>query len=193
MHEPIILASASPQRAKLLDGLGWPFVVVQSHVDEMACTENIPAKRAALLAREKAMTVAELHRGRWVLGCDTLVETEDGQLLEKPVDADDARRMLQIQSGRISTVHSGLCLIGPRGDIHEGISSSMVHFLPLSEQMLQWWIQTMLWEGRSGGFQIDGKGQLMIRHLEGDWSGVVGLPVCLLGQLAREAGMPHAG
>jgi septum formation protein len=188
--EPIILASSSPQRKTLLEGLGIPFVVIPSQVNEEACTEVDPAKRAVLLAREKAQEVAGRHRGRWVIGCDTLVVAPDGTLLEKPVDEADARRMLMMQSGGASTVHSGLTVITPAGITLEGLSSSEVRFRTLSEKDIAWWMSTKLWQNRSGGFQIDGQGQLMIENIRGDWTSIVGLPVYLLGELLRAAEHP---
>lgn len=187
--EPLILASASPQRKYLLEGLGVEFVIIPSQVNEEACTELNPAARAELLAQEKAREVAERHRGRWVLGSDTLVVAPDGTLLEKPVDADDARRMLRLQSGGTCVVHSGMALISPSGVMVHGLSSSDVTFRTLNDEDVEWWIGTGLWENRSGSFQIDGPGQLMIREIRGDWSSIVGLPVFLFGQLAKEAGL----
>lgn len=187
----IILASASPQRRALLQGLGIPFDVQPSSVDEKSHPEKSdPAARAQVLAREKAQDVAAKRKNRWVLGCDTLVVATDGSILEKPTDAEDARRMLRLQSGSVSVVHSGLTLISPEGKIFEGISSSRVHFKALSDAEVEWWIGTNQWKDRSGSFQIDGLGQLMIEYLEGDWTSVVGLPVFLLGELLRKAGYP---
>ncbi len=121
------------------------------------------------------------------MGCDTLVVAESGTLLEKPNDETDARRMLMLQSGRTSLVHSALCIVDTSGKTHEGISSSSVTFKELSEKEIGWWIATKLWQGRSGGFQIDGLGQLMIESITGDWTGIVGLPVFLVGKLLKEA------
>lgn len=188
--ESVILASASPQRKQLLEGLGISFSVIPSQVNEEACTEMDPAKRAHLLAREKAHEVAERHRGQWVIGSDTLVVASTGERLEKPSDEHDARRMLNLQSGNTSVVHSGLALIRPDGAIFDGLSSSSVTFRSLSPEDIDWWIGTGLWEGRSGSFQIDGPGQLMIEKITGDWTSIVGLPVYLLGDLFRQAGSP---
>ena len=192
-----ILASASPQRRELLQELGMPFEVVPSSIEESACAEQDPAKRAVILARLKAEDVAQKHSGAWVLGCDTLVVASDGALLEKPKDAVEAEKMLRLQSGNVSTVHSALCLIAPesvaesRGSplLSSGLSSSRVHFKKLSEEEIAWWIGTGQWKDRSGAFQIDGLGQLMIERLEGDWTSVVGLPVFLLGELMGKAGL----
>lgn len=188
--DSLILASASPQRKYLLEGLGLSFNVVPSQINEEACTEMDPAKRAHLLAREKAHDVAERHRGQWVIGSDTLVVAADGTRLEKPVDADEARQMLLLHSGATSVVHSGLALVRPDGAMFDGLSSSSVTFRTLTQEDIEWWIGTGLWEGRSGAFQIDGPGQLMIENITGDWTSIVGLPVYLLGELFRQAGQP---
>jgi septum formation protein len=185
----LILASQSPQRKTLLEGLGLKFRVVPSSVDESACTEDDPGKRAMILAELKARDVAEKHPNDIVIGCDTLVVSSDCQLLEKPTDERDAFRMLKLQSGTASIVHSGLTVISS-GKEYSGLSTSSVRFKKLSKEEEAWWIGTKLWEGRSGAFQIDGLGQLMIEYIEGDWTSIVGLPVSLLGELLAKAGVP---
>ncbi len=188
--DSLILASSSPQRKYLLEGLGLTFSVIPSQVNEEACTEMDPAKRAQLLAREKARDVAERHRGQWVIGSDTLVVSSTGERLEKPDDEQDARRMVALHSGKTSIVHSGLALIRPDGAMFDGLSSSSVTFRTLTDADVDWWIATNLWRDRSGSFQIDGLGQLMIERIDGDWTSIVGLPVYLLGELFRQAGQP---
>jgi len=186
--EPLILASASPQRAQLLKGLNIPFVVEVSQVNESVHQEADPVVRAKALAKMKAEEVASRFPNRHVLGCDTLVVSSQGNLLEKPTNAEDAVRMLRLHNGNTSVVHSTLCLITPKG-IFEEIDSSKVTFNKLNEDDIRWWISTNLWKDRSGSFQIDGPGQLMIERIEGDWTGVVGLPVFLFGKMLREAGL----
>lgn len=186
----LILASASPQRKALLSGLGLTFDVIASRVDESACGEADPARRAELLSALKARDVASRHPGRVIIGCDTLVVSHNRQLLEKPRDDEDALKMLRLQSGTTSLVHSGVTVISERGEECSGLSTSSVTFKKLSPDEEKWWIDTKLWEDRSGAFQIDGPGQLMIEKIEGDWSGIVGLPVFLLGELLQKTGAP---
>ena len=189
MKRKLVLASASPQRKQLMAGLGVPFDVYVTGVeDESDVTHTDPVERAQFFARQKAERARAVHPDAWIIGCDTLVVAADGTLLEKPLNAGDARAMLQLQSGKTSLVHSGLCVVNPQGDVHEGLSTSSVTFKSLSPQEVDWWISTKLWEGRSGSFQIDGPGQLMIERLEGDWSSVVGLPLFLLGELLKKTG-----
>ncbi|MDD4628917.1 MAG: Maf family protein [Candidatus Peribacteraceae bacterium] len=188
MQHALILASGSPQRQELLRGLGIPFQVHVSRVEEDEVIEHDPVKRSAMLAKLKAEDVEAMHPGAWVLGCDTLVVAADGTLLEKAQNQADAKEMITKQSGNVSTVHSALCILSPDRKVYEGISSSSVHFKKLSSSEIDWWIGTGLWQGRSGSFQIDGPGQLMIESIHGDWSGIVGLPVFLLGDVLKKAG-----
>ena len=189
----IILASASPQRKTLLEGLGVTFEVIPGTVDEDGHPEKSPVDRSVILARLKAQEIAAKNPGAIVIGCDTLVVSYAGALLEKPVDADDARRMLEAQSGSMSQVHSALCIIDAKGGCHEAVSTSSVRFKKLSAREIDWWIETGLWRGRSGAFQIDGPGQLMIAYIEGDWTGIVGLPVFILGEQLKNAGFQISG
>ena len=186
----LILASASPQRKVLLEALGLKFEVIPSGIEEDDHPEPDPANRARDLAWLKASDISKKNPGSIVIGCDTLVVADDGTLLEKAKTVDAARRMIEKQSGRTSLVHSALCVIDLKGKLHEGISSSKVFFKKLSDQEIDWWIGTGQWRDRSGSFQIDGLGQLMIERIEGDYTGIVGLPVYLLGQLLTEAGYP---
>ncbi|MDD5751674.1 MAG: Maf family protein [Candidatus Peribacteraceae bacterium] len=186
----LVLASASPQRRALLQGLGVPFEVCVSGVeDESDVSHPDPEERARFFARLKAEHAHTARPDAWIIGCDTLVVASDGTLLEKPVSQEEARSMLQLQSGKTSLVHSGLCVLTPAGEAHEGLSTSSVTFTHLTPEEIDWWIGTGLWEGRSGAFQIDGPGQMMIERIEGDWSSVVGLPIFLLGKLMQEAGI----
>jgi len=188
MSQHLVLASASPQRKQLLEGLGLTFEVHPSHFDESQCDLPDPAKRAQYLAYHKAETVNKEYSDSYVIGCDTLVVSSTGELLEKAPDAEAARAMIAKLSGNTAEVHSGLSVVDPEQKHHEGVSSSVVTFKTLTEEEMDWWIGTGLWKDRSGSFQIDGPGQLMIENISGDWSSVVGLPVYLLGDLLRKAG-----
>ncbi len=173
-----ILASRSPQRKEILERLGISFEVIPSNMDEASVLERDPVKRAMLLAERKAGDIAKQHPGKWVIGVDTLVVASDGTLLEKPVDSEDARRMLRLHSGNISTVHTALCL--QRGfEQHAEVSSARVFFKALDARVIDWWIETDLWRDRSGAFQIEGEGEKLIEQLEGERETVVGFPVTL--------------
>jgi septum formation protein len=187
--QPLVLASASPGRAMIFRRLGLPFEAVPSTVDEPAVPEPVPSRRAQLLARLKAEDVAKGRPDRIVIGCDSVVETASEMLLEKPVDAADARRMLQLLSGKAADCHSGMCVVG-NGKMAMGLCTTRVTFAELSPEMIDWWIGQGGWEGCAGAFQIEGRCQLLISQIEGDFTSVVGLPVFLLGKLLREVGYP---
>jgi septum formation protein len=99
--------------------------------------------------------------------------------------------MIKKQSGGTSVVHSAIHLIHPKGEASD-IDSTAVTFATLTDRDVDWWMATNLWRDRSGSFQIDGPGQLMIERIEGDWTGVVGLPIFKLGKLLCEAGFLDA-
>lgn len=184
----LVLASASPQRKRLLEGLGLTFEIHPSGFDEESCEEENPVERCRHLAAHKALSVNERFPDSFVIGCDTLVVSASGEILEKAPDADAAREMIATLSGHTCEVHSGLSVVNPQQEHFEGVCSSQVTFKSLSDAEIDWWISTGLWQDRSGSFQIDGPGQLMIEEIRGDWSSIVGLPVYLLGQLLRDAG-----
>lgn len=186
--QQLVLASASPQRKTLLEGLGVEFTVHPSNFDESSCDEANPIERARHLAMHKAQEVNERYPEAFVIGCDTLVVASDGTILEKAPDDIAARVAIDKLSGNTCEVHSALSIFDPKQEHFEGVSSSLVTFKKLESTEIDWWIATELWKDRSGSFQIDGPGQMMIENIEGDWSSIVGLPVFLLGQLLKEAG-----
>lgn len=186
--QQLVLASASPQRKQLLEGLGVEFSIHPSTFDESSCDEQSPVERAKHLAMHKAQEVNERYPECFVIGCDTLVVAADGTILEKAPDPQAARIAIEKLSGSTCEVHSALSIFDPNQTHHEGVSSSLVTFKQLESIEMDWWIGTDLWKDRSGSFQIDGPGQLMIEKIEGDWSSVVGLPVFLLGELLKASG-----
>jgi len=172
-----------------LEELGIQFEVIASDVDETLCELEDPIKRAQVLARLKAEDVYAKYPDYYVIGSDTLVVSHKGNLLEKPQDKHHAREMLREQSGGVSQVHSAISLLAPKSKKFEGVETSHVHFRTLTDEELDWWISLGLWKDRSGSFQIEGEGEKLIEHLEGDYTGVVGLPMGLLRRLLEEAGV----
>lgn len=134
-------------------------------------------------ARRKARAV-EAGPGALVIACDTDVVL-DGEVLGKPVDADDSRRYLDRMSGRAHQVLSGLVVLDG-GEERSGLERSDVVFKPLSEAEKERYVAFGEWEGRSGGYAIQTLGSTLVERLEGSVSNVVGLPVGLLSELAPE-------
>jgi septum formation protein len=135
-------------------------------------------------ALRKARSVAEQADGRPVLGVDTTVVL-GGRIYAKPRDVGDAERMLEELGGRTHAVVSGLALITPGWELVEA-ELTRVTFRPLTPRDLAAYVATGEWEGRAGGYAIQGKGAALVERIEGDYLNVVGLPASLLVRLLAE-------
>jgi nucleoside triphosphate pyrophosphatase len=181
---PLLLASTSPQRRAILHQLGIPFDVVAPRYIE----HDPPDADAVRLVREhalgKARSVAAEAGDRPVLGVDTTVVL-DGRIYAKPADAGDAERMLEELSGHTHAVVSGLALVTPGWEYVED-EATLVTFRPLTPRDLANYIAAGEWEGRAGGYAIQGLGAALVERVEGDYLNVVGLPASLLVRLLAE-------
>ncbi|HZS48886.1 MAG TPA: Maf family protein [Blastocatellia bacterium] len=184
----IILASGSPRRRELLAGLGINFEVKPSSVPEQIGDDESPAAYVERLAREKAVAVANNLNDAIVIGADTTVVI-DNQVLEKPVDRDDARRMLSALSGRWHTVLTGVCLIDCQtAKVVSGVESTDVLFQNLNDDDLEWYLNTNEPYDKAGAYAIQGYGSLIVDKVKGNYFNVVGLPINLLKRLSIELG-----
>jgi septum formation protein len=182
----LVLASASPRRARILGDLGIPFRVVVSHEDEsLRPGEDGPAA-VERLARAKALAVAR-DEALPVLAADTEVLC-DGHILGKPADERDAVAMLRRLAGRSHEVVTGVCLV-ERRVARSGVERSSVTFAPMSEAELAWYAATGEPLDKAGGYHVEGRGALFVETVTGSPSNVAGLPVRLLLRLVREAGL----
>ena len=181
---PLLLASTSPQRRAILEQLGIPFDVAAPRYEE----HDPPEADAARLVREhalgKARSVAGEAGDRPVLGVDTTVVL-DGRIYAKPTNAGDAERMLEELSGRSHAVVSGLALVTPGWEHVEDVAT-LVTFRALAPRDLAGYVATGEWEGRAGGYAIQGLGAGLVERVEGDYLNVVGLPASLLVRLLAE-------
>lgn len=184
LKEKIILASQSPQRKNILEDLGVVFEVVPSGFEEIMPLDPDPYILAREFALEKARDVARKYPENWVLGVDTIVVAEDGEILIKPVDADDARRIVRKLSNSVQIVVSGIALVKGEKELAQE-DRTEVHFREITEQEIEAWIESGLWEGRSGAFQIDGLGGVFVKKIVGDFYNVVGLPVYRFGKMLQ--------
>jgi septum formation protein len=182
----LVLASASPRRARILRELGVPFRVVVSHVDETLRPGEEGGAAVERLARAKALAVASGEELP-VLAADTEVVC-DGSILGKPADEEDAAAMLRRLRGRTHEVLTGVCLV-ERGVARSGVERSRVTVAPMSEAELRWYGATGEPLDKAGGYHVDGRGALFIEAVEGSPSNVAGLPVRLVLRLFREAGL----
>lgn len=178
---PLTLASRSPQRRAILTQLGIEFEVVEPHYEEHDPPGADPADLVVGHAVGKARSVAGTH----VLGVDTTVAL-DGESLGKPRDRDEAATMLRRLAGRPHVVHSGLCLRVGAAE-HVRLCSTEVEFWPLEDLDVEWYLASGEWEGRAGGYAVQGQGAALVRRIAGDYTNVVGLPVSALFEAMREA------
>jgi nucleoside triphosphate pyrophosphatase len=182
--DPILLASTSPQRRLILDQLGIPFVVVAPDYVE----HDPPEADAVELVREhalgKARSVAAQAGNRPVLAVDTAVSL-GGKLFGKPANAEEAERMLEELAGETHVVVSGLCLLTPGWEVVEH-DSTRVTFRQLTPRELARHMAHGEWEGRAGGYAIQGRGAALVEAIEGDYLNVVGLPAALLVRILGE-------
>jgi septum formation protein len=181
---PLVLASTSPQRRAILEQLGIPFDVVPPDYEE----HDPPEADAEALVRDhalgKARSVAAQAAGRPVLGVDTTVVL-GGRIYAKPKDAGDAERMLEELGGRTHAVVSGLALVTPGWELVDA-EHTRVTFRPLTPRDLAAYVAAGEWEGRAGGYAIQGRGAALVERIEGDYLNVVGLPASLLVRLLAE-------
>ena len=182
----LVLASASPRRARLLRELGVEFEVVVSHVDESLHPGESGELAAERLAREKALAVAS-RTELPVLAADTVVLCE-GELLGKPSSPDDARRMLHRLSGHTHEVVTGVCLARD-GHVLSARESTEVTFAALSPAEIDWYVSTSEPLDKAGAYHVDGLGALFIKGVTGSPSNVAGLPLRLVYALAGELGV----
>ncbi len=181
---PLLLASTSPQRRAILEQLGIPFDVVAPDYEEVDPPEADAVELVRAHAAGKARSVAEQAGDRPVLGVDTAVVLA-GRIYGKPKDAGDAERMLEALAGRTHVVVSGLCLITPGWEVVEH-DSTRVTFRPLAARDLAAYLGHREWDGRAGGYAIQGRGAALVEEIEGDYLNVVGLPAALLIRLLAE-------
>ncbi|CAB4880268.1 unannotated protein [freshwater metagenome] len=172
-----LLASASPQRSKLLGAAGYEFDVVTVDVVEVAGGFE-PAHIAVINAEAKARAGALLDQSAVVLGADTVVDVE-GVALGQPVDAAQALDFLRLLSGSTHEVHTGVCVIEGEST-RSGVSSTRVSFRDLTEGEMDAYVNSGEWEGRAGGYAIQETGDQFVTSVEGDFDNVIGLPMELV-------------
>ena len=181
----LVLASGSPRRRQLLEMLGIPIEVRPPHVPEVRNPGESPQAYVERLAREKAASVA----GPLVLGADTTVVV-DGEVLEKPVDATDALRMLRRLQGRVHQVITAIALKTPDSML-SATDVTAVTFRPADDDVLRAYVATGEPMDKAGAYGIQGYGAALVERIDGDFFGVMGLPVRLVLDLLARAGHPY--
>jgi septum formation protein len=184
-----ILASASPRRRELLASIGFDFDVIPSSVPEVRDAGESPEEYVARLSREKAAAVAAKHGDRWIIAADTTVLLGE-ELLEKPSDPADARRMLATIAGKTHIVYTGVTLQHAGDGYHDTrVAESEVRMLPLTEREIEWYVATGEPLDKAGAYAVQGIGAMFIDSVHGSYTNVVGLPLALLYQMLKRAGI----
>jgi septum formation protein len=184
----LILASASPRRRDLLAQLGLtPTSIAAADIDEAPGKTELPRDYARRMAREKALAVA--RGGSHVLAGDTVVAL-GRRILPKAEDEHVARRCLELMSGRRHRVLSAVALVSPDGTLRERLSETIVRFKPLSLQEIDAYVASGDWQGKAGGYAIQGRAEGLIVWIQGSHSGVVGLPLYETRALLKAGGFP---
>lgn len=189
---PLILASASPRRVQLLEQIGLaPDSIVPSDIDETPGHREKPRELAARLAREKALNVSQAHAGEFILAADTVVAC-GRRILPKPFDKPEAKQCLELLSGRRHQVISGVCVIGPGGTQHRRVVTTAVTFKRLGASEVNTYLNSDEWQGKAGGYAVQGLAAAFIRFIGGSYSNVVGLPLYETVNLLAGAGYKPA-
>ncbi|HXT37132.1 MAG TPA: nucleoside triphosphate pyrophosphatase [Chloroflexota bacterium] len=184
---PLILASSSPRRRELLGHLGIPFQIDPSNVDESPIPGLTIAELVRALATAKAREVAARHPDSVVVGADTLVDLE-GEILAKPRDPADARRMLRLLSGRVHHVHTGLAVCRANRMVTRVVTAS-VHMRAAPDDALAAYVAGGEPLDKAGAYAAQGEGAAFITRVEGSNLAVVGLPLLALRELLTELGV----
>lgn len=187
----LFLASQSPRRSELLRQIGIDFETLDVSVPEHRLPGEPPEDYVRRVAREKAgaglLAVAGVP-GAIVLGADTEVVLDD-EVFGKPRDPDQAARMLACLAGRAHRVLSAVAVVTGAGE-WQALSESRVHVMPLDAAAIADYVGTGEWQGKAGGYAIQGRAAVFVERLEGSYSGVMGLPLHETARLLGAAGLP---
>jgi len=189
MSQQIVLASTSPRRKQLLEMLRIPFRVVAPDVDETRHPGEAPEPYVRRVAHAKAQTVAGRERRALVLAADTTVVL-DGELFAKPVDAADAVAMLSRLQGRTHHVLTAVAVAGD-GRVEEALDVSAVTFRPATTKDLERYVATGEPLDKAGAYAIQGLGAPLVERVDGDFFGVMGLPLRLVLDLLARFGRDY--
>ena len=185
----LVLASNSPRRKQLLSLLGLPFVIQAAHVDEEVHDGEAPEEMVVRVARAKAMAVTGIRRDEMIIAADTTVAL-DGRSLGKPVDAEDAARMLRELRGRPHTVYTGVVLWHPQTQsMTTELGESSVWMREYSEKDLRSYVASGDPLDKAGAYAIQHPGFDPVARVDGCWLNVMGLPLCHLGRALTAAGV----
>jgi septum formation protein len=175
--EEIVLASGSPRRQQMLREVGITFTIAVSDINEDIEAGESPQAMVERLAVGKARAIAKLHKSRWVIGADTTVFVQN-EILAKPVDRQDATRMLKLLAGSTHQVWSSFALVNweKREEYYESLRTD-VTFTPMTEREISNYIDNGEPMDKAGAYAFQGIGAMFIKKIEGSHTNVIGLPL----------------
>lgn len=177
MKNKLILASASPRRLDLLAAQGiTPDAVVPADIDETPLKNEQPKTMVLRLAKAKAAAVAKNHAGSFVLAADTTVAL-GRRILGKPENESEARKFLELMSGRNHRVYGGIAVVTPAGKMVARVVETTVKFKHLSKSEMDAYIASGEWQGKAGGYGIQGKAAAFVASINGSYTNIVGLSI----------------
>jgi septum formation protein len=182
----IILASSSPRRKALLKQLGLKFTVDASVQEDVEFTGQKPHEIAREISLKKAQSVANNYPDAIIIAADTF-GVIDGNIIGKPHSANQAQAMLTLLSGKSHTVITGLTVLDTA--THKTISRSVettVYMKPLTKAEIESYVKTGEPLDKAGAYAIQGLGASIVEKIEGDYFNVIGLPLCILGEVLKE-------
>lgn len=190
--EPIILASSSPRRQEILKMLHIPFRIIIPNIDETLSTAIDLEQVPELLAREKVTAVIKSlpveQEIQWILGADTVI-IFDNKVIGKPKDHEQAIEYLKMFSGKEHTVVTALVLYNGRTkETITRLSKTKITFAEMSDEEIEWYVETGEWHGAAGGYRIQSLASCFIKNIEGSYSGAVGLPIFELYDILKQQG-----
>lgn len=193
-HPNLVLASASPRRLQLLEQIGiTPDLVAPADIDEAFIKGEKPLAHVKRLALEKAKASAKDYKGKVILAADTIV-TMGTRILGKPADKPEAEKFLKALSGKRHRVITSVVVINADGKSGQKTVATKVSFKRLSADEIKSYLASLEWQGKAGGYAIQGKAGAFIKSLNGSYSNVVGLPLyetwCLLNGLGYKGAKP---
>lgn len=184
MFPKIALASKSPRRREILEALGWDHTIVEADVDESPIVGENPSDMARRLAAAKSIAGSRRSGGLITIGADTVVDV-DGAAFGKPIDRDDAKRMLRALSGRAHFVHTGIAASRDGSLIADEVVTTEVYFADLSIDDIENFIATGMADDKAGAYAAQRCGAVLIERIDGCFYNVVGLPVYRLTKMLK--------
>ncbi len=182
----IILASESPRRRELLELIGLKFSCVASNIDEADLLSKTPEALVEELALKKAMAVKMSNPNDCIIGADTVVYINN-EIIGKPVDGNDAIRILEKLQGQTHTVYTGVAVLSPKLQLVKH-DATRVTFAPMDSSEILWYVSTGEPRDKAGAYGIQGPGGIFVERVDGNYFTVIGMPLPLLYRMLREAG-----